>query len=150
MNANVASVHKYLLSSHQDRLQRPYLFAENGSAGLYTTDGDPVVTTGREKLLSHARWSIESFPDWEWFNIRVIETTDPDEVWAECDGKGTINYPAYGPRYYENHFIHTFKFENGLIVEQREFMNPIKQFRALGISVPVIDRGNIPKDGEDD
>ena len=74
------------------------------------------------------------------------ESDTLDEIWAECDGKGTINYPAYGPRQYENHFLHSFKFKDGLIVEQREFMNPINQFRALGIKVPRIDRGAIPKD----
>lgn len=146
MSSNVESVKQYLSSSHTDRRKRPYLFAEDGSAGLYTTDAEPVVTTGREKLLEHAEWSIKSFPDWEWFNIRIIETADPDEIWAECDGKGTIDYPAYGPRQYENHFLHSFKFKDGLIVEQREFMNPINQFRALGIKVPRIDRGAIPKD----
>ena len=146
MSRNTETVMQYLSSSHSDRRKRPYLFHEDGSAGLYTTDGAPVITTGQKKLLEHAEWSINSFPDWEWFNIRIIATTDPDEVWAECDGRGTINYPAYGPRYYENHFLHAFKFKDGLIVEQREFMNPINQFRALGIEVPQIDRGNIPKD----
>ncbi|AKK07201.1 Phenazine biosynthesis protein A/B [Corynebacterium mustelae] len=146
MTTNVEKVRKYLSNDPEDRRQRPYLFAEDGSAGLYTTDSDAVVTTGRHKLLEHAEWSLKSFPDWEWFNIRIIETTDPDEIWAECDGKGTINYPAYGPRYYENHFLHAFKFENGLIVEQREFMNPVKQLQALGMNVPRIDRGDIPKD----
>lgn len=146
MNENIKTVIRYLSNDHADRRQRPYLFSETGSAGLYTTDGDPVVTTGRDKLLDHAEWSILSFPDWEWYNVRIIETTDRNEVWAECDGRGTINYPAYGPRFYENHFLHAFRFEDGLIVEQREFMNPINQFRALGIDLPRIDRGNIPKD----
>ncbi|MBL4943497.1 phenazine biosynthesis protein [Corynebacterium ulcerans] len=146
MSTNVETVKKYLSNTPEDRRQRPYLFSKDGSAGLYTTDGEPVVTTGRQKLLEHAEWSLKSFPDWEWYNIRIIETADFNEVWAECDGRGTINYPMYGPSYYENHFLHAFKFEDGLIVEQREFMNPIKQFRALGIDIPRIDRGNIPKD----
>ncbi|MEV7801193.1 PhzA/PhzB family protein [Microbacterium foliorum] len=144
--SNVEKVIKYLSNSHSDRRKRPYLFSEDGSAGLYTTDGSPVVTSGRAKLLKHAEWSLVSFPDWTWFNIQIIETIDPEIIWVECDGKGTINYPAYGPRHYENHFLHSFKFKDGLIVEQREFMNPVNQYRALGLELPSIDRGNIPKD----
>ncbi|WP_279753074.1 PhzA/PhzB family protein [Rothia dentocariosa] len=146
MSQNAETVIKYLSNNHVDRRKRPFLFSENGSAGLYTTDGDPVIITGRRKLLEHASWSLKSFPDWKWFNIRVIETVDPDEIWVECDGRGTINYPAYGKHYYENHFLHGFRFKDGLIIEQREFMNPINQFHALGIPVPNIDRGSIPKD----
>lgn len=144
-NADV--VKQYLSCRGEARLDRPYLFAENGSAGLYTTEsGTPVVTTGRLKLLKHARWSLEAFPDWEWYNIRILPMVDPDEVWAECDGRGIINYPRYARQHYQNHFIHTFRFADGLIVEQREFMNPFNQLKALGIEVPKIDRGDIPKD----
>ena len=84
------------------------------------------------------------FPDWERTNVEIFDTQDPNRFWVECDGAGEIRYPAYPPGHYRNHFIHSFLFEDGRIKQQREFMNPFQQLRALGIAVPTIDRGGIP------
>jgi hypothetical protein len=140
-----AVVEDYLSRVHETRLTRYLLFTEDGSAGLYTADTmAPVVSRGHEKLKAHGEWSLRMFPDWVWYNIEIFETQDPNRIWAECDGKGKILYPNYPPGYYENHFIHSFQLKDGLIVEQREFMNPFNQMRALGIEIPVIKRGGIP------
>ncbi|RJQ70760.1 phenazine biosynthesis protein [Pseudonocardiaceae bacterium YIM PH 21723] len=142
---NRAIVADYLSRKGENRLTRHLLFTEDGSAGLYTTDtGKPVVSTGHETLKAHGEWSLRMFPDWEWINVEIFDTQDPDRFWAECDGVGRILYPAYPPGHYENHFLHSFLFENGRIKQQREFMNPFQQLRALGIEVPKIDRGGIP------
>ena|SRR5256714_10483542 len=142
---NRAVVEDYLSRYGENRLTRYLLFTEDGSAGLYTADTpEPVVSRGHEKLKAHGEWSLKMFPDWVWYNIEISETQDPNRFWAECDGRGKILYPAYPPGYYENHFIHSFLLDNGKIVEQREFMNPFNQLRALGIDIPVIKRGGIP------
>lgn len=142
---NRAVVEDYLSRTGETRLNRYLLFTEDGSAGLYTADTRaPVVSRGHAKLKAHGEWSLQMFPDWVWYNIEISETQDPNRFWAECDGRGKILYPAYPPGYYENHFIHSFLLDNGKIVEQREFMNPFNQLRALGIEIPVINRGGIP------
>lgn len=138
-------VEDYLSRKGENRLTRYLLFTEDGSAGLYTGDtGQPIVSTGHEKLKAHGEWSLKMFPDWVWFNIEIFETQDPNRFWAECDGEGQILYPEYPPGHYRNHFIHSFLLRDGRIVQQREFMNPFNQLRALGIPVPVINRGGIP------
>lgn len=140
-----AVVEDYLGRTGESRLTRYLLFAKDGSAGLYTGDTvQPIVSRGHEKLRAHGEWSLRMFPDWVWYNIEIYETQDPSRFWAECDGEGQILYPAYPPGHYKNHFIHSFLLKDGLIVEQREFMNPYNQLRALGIDIPVIDRGGIP------
>ena len=142
---NRAVVEDYLSRSGESRLTRYLLFTEDGSAGLYTADTvAPVVSKGHEKLKAHGEWSLKMFPDWVWYNIEIFETQDPNRFWAECDGRGKILYPAYPPGYYENHFLHSFLLDDGRIVQQREFMNPFNQLRALGIEIPVINRGGIP------
>lgn len=142
---NRAVVEDYLSRVGETRLTRYLLFTEDGSAGLYTADTpEPVVSRGHETLKAHGEWSLRMFPDWVWYNIEIFETQDPNRFWAECDGKGKIHYPNYPPGHYENHFLHSFRFRDGKIVEQREFMNPFNQMRALGIEVPVIKRGGIP------
>ncbi|MEV8638019.1 PhzA/PhzB family protein [Streptosporangium sp. NPDC051023] len=135
----------YMSRKGENRLTRYLLFAQDGSAGLYTTDtGAPVISQGHEKLKAHGEWSLRMFPDWEWTNVEIFDTQDPNRFWVECDGEGQILYPDYPPGHYRNHFIHSFLFENGKIKLQREFMNPFQQLRALGIEVPKINRGGIP------
>ncbi len=140
-----AVVEDYLSRQGENRLSRYLLFTDDGSAGLYTADTmKPIVSRGRETLKAHGAWSLEMFPDWVWFNVEIFETQDPGQFWAECDGEGKILYPGYPEGHYKNHFIHSFKLRDGLIVEQREFMNPFNQLQALGIEIPKINRGRIP------
>jgi ketosteroid isomerase-like protein len=142
---NRATVEKYMNTTGEDRLRRHLLFTEDGVGGLWTNDtGRPIATTGRDRLGEHAVWSLKCFPDWSWFNIQIFETQDPEFFWVECDGAGAIVFPGYPEGRYENHFLHSFRFENGKIKQQREFMNPFQQLRALGIAVPEVKREGIP------
>jgi ketosteroid isomerase-like protein len=143
---NRAVVEDYMSRRGPGRLTRYELFTEDGSGGLYTADTEePVVTRGRDGLRAHGEWSLRVFPDWVWTNVEIYETQDPNRFWVECDGEGQILFPDYPPGYYRNHFIHSFTFVDGRIAVQREFMNPFQQLRALGIEVPVVKRGGIPR-----
>ena len=139
---NRKTVETYLADTKgQNRLRRHRLFAPNAVSGLWTTETcEPIVIEGIEALERHAHWSLQCFPDWEWVNIRIFTTDDPNFVWAECDGRGRICFPGYREGHYENHFLHSFELANGLIVRNREFMNPIAQLKALEIDVPRIRR----------
>ncbi len=142
---NRATVEKYMNTKGQDRLRRHELFVEDGCGGLWTTDtGSPIVIRGKDKLAEHAVWSLKCFPDWEWYNINIFGTDDPNHFWVECDGHGKILFPGYPEGYYENHFLHSFELEDGKIKRNREFMNVFQQLRALSIPVPEIKREGIP------
>jgi phenazine biosynthesis protein len=142
---NRRTVEDYISRKGEDRLTRHLLFTEDGVGGLWTTDsGQPIAIRGREKLKEHGVWSLKTFPDWVWTNVQIYETQDPNRFWVEFDGEGQILFADYPPGHYKNHFIHSFLLENGKIKEQREFMNPFEQLRALGIEVPVIKRAGIP------
>lgn len=142
---NRAVVEDYLSRTGEGRLTRYQLFAEDGVAGLWTTDtGRPVASHGRDKLREHGEWSLQCFPDWRWTNVQIFETQDPNRFWVECDGEGKILFPGYPPGYYRNHFIHSFLLADGKILLEREFMNPFEQLRALSIEVPAIRREGIP------
>jgi hypothetical protein len=142
---NRAVVAQYMNTRGQARLKRHLLFTEDGVGGLWTTDsGEPIVIRGRDRLADHAVWSLRCFPDWVWTNIEIFDTQDPNRFWVECDGEGKIVYPGYDEGHYRNHFLHSFLFEDGLIKQQREFMNPCQQFRALGLAVPEVRREGIP------
>ncbi|KVK89349.1 phenazine biosynthesis protein [Burkholderia cepacia] len=138
-------VEQYMHTRGEARLKRHLLFTEDGVGGLWTTDsGQPIAIRGREKLGEHAVWSLQCFPDWVWTDIQIFETQDPNWFWVECRGEGAIIFPGYPQGHYRNHFLHSFRFENGLIKEQREFMNPCEQFRSLGIEVPEVRRDGLP------
>jgi phenazine biosynthesis protein len=142
---NRATVEDYMSRKGQERLTRYLLFTEDGSGGLWTSDtGEPIVSQGHEKLKAHGEWSLKCFPDWVWTNVEIYETQDPNRFWVECDGVGQTLFPGYPAGRYRNHFIHSFLLEDGKIKQEREFMNPFEQLRALGIEVPVIKREGIP------
>jgi hypothetical protein len=142
---NRAVVERYMNTRGEARLRRHLLFTKDGVGGLWTTEsGEPIVIRGRDRLAEHAVWSLRCFPDWEWTNIEIFDTQDPDRFWVECDGQGKIVYSGYAEGWYQNHFLHSFHFEGGRIKQQREFMNPCQQFRALGVPVPEIRREGIP------
>jgi len=142
---NRAIVETYMSTRGEDRLRRHLLFTEDGVGGLWTNDtGRPITINGRARLAEHAVWSLRCFPDWVWFNVEIFETHDPQRFWVECDGEGQILFPGYPAGHYRNHFLHSFLFEDGKIKQQREFMNPIEQYRALGVPVPVVRRDGIP------
>jgi phenazine biosynthesis protein len=142
---NRAIVAQYMNTRGPDRLTRHLLFTADGTGGLWTTDsGEPIVIRGRDRLAEHGVWSLGCFPDWAWTNVEIFDTQDPDRFWVECDGEGIIRFAGYPDGHYRNHFLHSFRFEAGKIKEQREFMNPCQQFRALGIDVPRIRRVGIP------
>jgi hypothetical protein len=142
---NRTVVEDYMSRKGRNRLTRYQLFTEDGSAGLWTGDTlKPIVSHGWDKLKAHGEWSLKCFPDWRWINIEIFETQDPNRFWVECDGEGQILFPGYPPGTYRNHFIHSFLLDDGKIVQNREFMNPFNQLRALGIDVPVIKREGIP------
>lgn len=143
---NRATVEEYLrVTEGEARLQRHLLCTDDARGGLWTTDtGEPIAVSGQENIYRMAAWSLTCFPDWRWSNIEIFETQDPNWFWVECDGEGQIIFPDYEPGYYKNHFIHSFRLNNGKIKEIREFMNPCQQMRALGIEVPLVKRGGIP------
>ncbi|MFW4882163.1 phenazine biosynthesis protein PhzA, partial [Pseudomonas aeruginosa] len=92
------------------------LFVEDGCAGNWTTEsGEPLVFRGHESLRRLAEWLERCFPDWEWHNVRIFETEDPNHFWVECDGRGKALVPGYPQGYCENHYIHSFELENGRI-----------------------------------
>ena len=95
--ASAQPCHGRALHAHEgaERLQRHSLFVEDGCAGNWTTEsGEPLVFRGHESLRRLAEWLERCFPDWEWHNVRIFETEDPNHFWVECDGRGKALVPG--------------------------------------------------------
>ncbi|MFI0982715.1 PhzA/PhzB family protein [Streptomyces sp. NPDC021093] len=142
---NREAVENYMRTGEEARLRRYTLYTDDGTASLFYTDiGRPITVQGREKLRKHGELSLKVLPDWEWTNVEIYETQNPNVIWVECDGEGTIRFPDYPVGHYSNHFIHGFTLEDGRIKSSREYTNPIEHMRSLSIDTPHIRRDWIP------
>lgn len=138
---NRATVEKYIYARDEERLHRYELFTEDGTGGLFTTEtGNPIQGKGHEGLRMADEFNYSYFNGWHYSDVTIYETQDPNKFWVECTGSGIIEFPAYEPTEYSNHYIHSFAMEDGLIKEYWEYMNPCAEMHALGIPVPRIDK----------
>ena len=138
---NRATVEKYMAAAGSERSERYLLFAEDCIAGLRTTEhGKPVFGRGREQVRGADAWNARYSPDWKFTDIKIYETQDPNFFFVDSGGEGHIEFPAYPRTFYRNHYIHTFRLDDGLITEYWEYMNPCVEMHALGIDVPTIDK----------
>ncbi len=142
---NRATVEQYMRTNGKDRLRRHELFTQDGSlASCNTETGEPLEFKGQAKLAALGAWVEKCFPDWQFHNVRIFATDNPNRFWVESDARGKTRVPGYPEGYCENHYIHSFELDNGKISQSREFMNPFDQLRGLGIPVPKIKREGIP------
>jgi len=79
---------------------------------------------------------LELTIDWVFYDQTVHFTDDPNYLIIENYGHG--KQLASNGEYvaYQNHYIHTFKMENGLIKEYREITNPLNLYKAFGLQLP--------------
>ncbi|MCC7462365.1 MAG: PhzA/PhzB family protein [Gammaproteobacteria bacterium] len=138
-HTNLQTVEKYFQLQGQARLNRHELYAEDGQGGLWTTEtGQPMTVQGKAGLRKAEEWNSRYFPDWRWSNTEIYQTQDPNFFWVENDGEGHIEFPGHDRTFYKNHYIHSFRMENGKIKQYREFMNICVEMRSLGYQVPKI------------
>ncbi len=137
---NLATVKKYM-SMVGSRLNRHKLFTDDGTWGRgFTEAGDSDYVKGIENLAKMDEMNTRCFPDWQWTNIRIFETQDPNFFWVECDGAGKALFPGYPPTIHSAHFIHSFEMEDGKIRFYREFFNPVKELMDFGYKIPQLKR----------
>ena len=118
---------------------RAELFAEDGTKELTfaATGGEPQRWEGKSEVIRNFTANGTFFPKWEWRDITIDSTQDPNKFWAECRGYGEQQIAgAAQPAKYENHYIFCFKMRDGLIVEVREIHNPLKLMQAVGVELP--------------
>jgi len=79
---------------------------------------------------------LELTIDWVFYDQTVHFTDDPNYLIIENYGHG--KQLASNGEYvaYQNHYIHTFKMDDGLIKEYREITNPLNLYKAFGLQLP--------------
>ena len=95
-------------------------------AGQQAPQGGPPA--GEEQL--------ELTIDWKYRDQTIYLTDDPNYIMVENYGSGKQLFADGEYKLYSNHYIHTFRFENGLIKEYREITNPLNLYKAFGLALP--------------
>ncbi len=111
---------------HPDAVMlQPFFFPDDPGMRIFPPEDAPEPPECEEP----PEWTI----DWVWGETTIWGTDDPDYFFAENSGSGK-QMRGDGKFYpYENHYFHTFRFKDGLIVEYREIANPVKLMEAMGV-----------------
>lgn len=99
-----------------------------------------------QKMLDAS--NAESYPDWQWTNIRVYQSHDPNIFLVECDGGGTYTENGEAVRTHADHYLHKFTLEDGKILEYIEFNNPVQELTEMGYSVKPAGGGGMGSSDE--
>lgn len=120
---------------------RAELFAENGAKEIPfpATYGQKWRWDGKQAVIQNLTSNKTLFTNWRWEGLTIDDTQDPDKFWAEAIGKGEQSVGEDGaPKQYENHYIFCFRMQDGLILEMREFHNPLALLHSLGAQMPKV------------
>ncbi len=110
------------------------LFADNGVKIIPWYPPNGISWTGRNKLDQNFQSNKSYFPDFNWDEIRIFETDDPNYFWVECSGRGE-QIVSGKAEIYMNQYINSFLIEDGQIKEFREFFSPLNLYNSFGIEV---------------
>jgi uncharacterized protein len=90
--------------------------------------GHPGRLEGRDAVIRHANWFLQTVTDFRFFDLRVYEFADPDGALAEVKAEGTIK--PTGRRYVQDYVV-LLRSSNGKIVALREYFDPVRASKAM-------------------
>lgn len=138
---NLRTVEQFMTFAGPHRHEkRAPLFAEDSRFELPFAGPSPEESfscNGRGRDRKQGWKAI--FPDWGFYDSKILSTNDPCTVFVECDGRGMRYDPRYPePHFYENHYILVFTLKDGQIKRMREIFNPFNVLRPSGEDVPEL------------
>jgi ketosteroid isomerase-like protein len=90
--------------------------------------GHPGRLEGRDAVIRHANWFLQTVTDFRFFDLRVYAFADPDGALAEVKAEGTIK--PTGRRYVQDYVV-LLGSSNGKIVSLREYFDPVRASKAM-------------------
>jgi ketosteroid isomerase-like protein len=90
--------------------------------------GHPGRLEGRDVVIRHANWFLQTVTDFRFFDLRVYAFADPDGALAEVKAEGTIK--PTGRRYVQDYVV-LLGSSNGKIVSLREYFDPVRASKAM-------------------
>jgi len=93
-----------------------------------TALGHPTCLSGRDAVVRHARWFVESVAHFRFFDLTIEALTDPARAVAEVKAEGIIKPTG---RAYRQTYIVFLRAETGKIALLREYFDPVRAAQAL-------------------
>lgn len=113
------------------------LYTEDGVKELtfgtfLTPDGEPLRWAGIEELRKNFAANQERAVSFQWKNVVIYETQDPNKFWAECEGEGVLKNDGVARPYVQKNYFIFFGMRDGRIALLREIMNPLELLKTIG------------------
>jgi phenazine biosynthesis protein len=111
--------------------ERAALFTENARC-IYPFCADTTEVEGirgRQAIYDTFTNGMKIFHPFEYFDVQVFSTQDPDVFWADVKSRGKQTRDGVTIDVY-NKYIFFFRFRDGLIDEMREYYNPLLAMKA--------------------
>jgi len=125
---NQAIVEKFFARYTNERAD---MFSENALL-VYPFCGDTTEVAGirgRDKIYETFTHGMSVFYPFEYFDVLIFSTQDPDIFWVDAKSRGKQNRGDETIDVY-NKYIFYFRFEGGMISELREYYTPILALKA--------------------
>jgi ketosteroid isomerase-like protein len=94
--------------------------------------GHPTRLSGHAEVFRHAAWFAGAVDNFRFFDLRLYPLADADSLFAEVKAEGTIK--ATGLLYQQDYLV-LMRARAGKIVFLREYFDPVRAARALGVSL---------------
>jgi uncharacterized protein len=102
-----------------------------------TALGHPTRLSGRDAVVRHASWFVESVAHFRFFDLTIEALTDPARAVAEVKAEGIIKPTR---RAYRQTYIVFLRAETGKIAFLREYFDPVRAAQALDTPILELQR----------
>ena len=99
-----------------------------------TALGHPTRLSGRDAVVHHVSWFVESVAQFRFFDLAIEALTDPARAVAEVKAEGIIKPTG---RLYRQTYIVFLRAEAGKIAFLREYFDPVRAAQAL--DAPILE-----------
>jgi uncharacterized protein len=96
--------------------------------------GHPTRLSGRNAVVRHATWFVESVAHFRFFDLTIEALTEPACAVAEVKAEGIIKLTG---RAYRQIYIVFLRAETGKIAFLREYFDPVRAAQAL--ETPILE-----------
>jgi len=96
--------------------------------------GHPTRLSGRDAVVRHARWFVESVTHFRFVDLTIEALTDPGCAVAEVKAEGIITLTR---RAYQQTYIVFLRADTGKIASLREYFDPVRAAQAL--NAPILE-----------
>lgn len=139
--SNRALIQRYLSDIHRDidEFFTDDAVKEITFATFFSADGSPMQWQGKDALRANAEANARRIDSYEWKDVRISSTDDPDRFFVEARGEGVMTIEGETRPYVQKDYFLLFELRDGKISLYKEIMNPLELLKSVGGRVVLPD-----------